>query len=617
MATNTEPENPTVKKSTEAAPTEPVVRTGDNYGSISPVDTQKPASSDLDVEKNGAALPPPHKGDDSDDSDGVQKASISSSAQAGVQEVEAAQALWTKTSLGIAYGFIWLIYFITSLEEVAVRTYSPFVTSDFASHSLVGIIWIPASIAAGLLKLPLAKILDIWGRPIGMAIMLHFWSLGFVLMASSRNVEMYAAAQVFSTIGSQGVSYCITVFIADTSSLKNRGFMLAFATSPYIITTWIGGPMADAFMRGPGWRWGFGVWAILTPAVVSPLIFAFFLNQYKARKMGLVTAKRPPFSLSGIKQFIIDFDLFGLLLLAAGMAMVLLPLSIYTYQEKEWRSPLIICLLIFGGLLVIAFIVYEKFFAPVNFIPLDMLKRRNVLIPGLTLTLVFANAMIWGTYFTSMSMVAWNLTITEATYISNIYRTGSCLAAIPIGYLIRRTRRFKWAAAYYSLPLMTLGVGLLIHFRQPTVNIGYVAMTQIFIAFAGGPIVVAAELAMMSEVDHQQTAAILAILDLFGSVGTAIGSAVATGVWTTVFPNALRKHLPNASERMIKNVFGSLYAQLGYRVGTPNRIGISYAYSEAQEYLLIIATCVLGVGCVLTWFWRDVKLSNKSYNGII
>ena len=29
--------------------------------------------------------------------------------------------------------------------------------------------------------------------------------------------------------------------------------MLAFATSPYIITTWIGGPMADAFMKGPGW----------------------------------------------------------------------------------------------------------------------------------------------------------------------------------------------------------------------------------------------------------------------------------------------------------------------------------------------------------------------------
>ncbi|KAK3988930.1 major facilitator superfamily domain-containing protein [Cladorrhinum sp. PSN332] len=596
-------------RSTEAALAEPTV---------SPVsEKQAAAAYELDVERNGPALPPPHKGDDGEDSDDTQQASISSNAQPGVQAVEAAQAVWSKWSLALAYGLIWLIYFTTSLEEVAVRTYSPFVTSSFASHSLVGVIWIPASIAAGLLKLPLAKILDIWGRPVGMALMLFFWTIGFIMMASCISVEMYAAAQVFSTIGSQGVSYCITVFIADTSSLKNRGFMLAFATSPYIMTTWIGGPMATAFMKGPGWRWGFGVWAILTPCVVSPLILLFFIHQYKASRLGLITAKRPPFSLRGIKQFIIDFDLLGLLLLAAGMAMVLLPLSIYKYQKDEWRSPLIICLLIFGGLFVLAFIAFEKWVAPVNFVPLDMLKRRNVLIPGFTLTLVFANSMIWGTYFTSMSMVAWNLTITEATYISNIYRTGSCIAAIPIGWLIRKTRRFKWVAAYYSLPLMTLGVGLLIHFRQPDVNIGYVAMTQIFIAFAGGPIVVAAELAMMSEVDHQQMAAILAILDLFGSVGTAVGSSVAAGVWTTVFPDALEKHLPNASPQVLKNVFGSLYAQLGYKIGTPNRIGISYAYADAQEYLLIVATCVLGVACVLTWFWRDVKLSNKSYNGFI
>ncbi|KAK4159904.1 putative siderophore iron transporter [Cladorrhinum sp. PSN259] len=597
--------------------------TAEAPSAVSPVsEKQTAAAAELDIERNGAGavLPPSHKEGDysgGEESDGTQQASINSDVQAGVQAVEAAQVVWTKASLATAYGFIWLIYFITSLEEVAVRTYSPFVTSSFASHSLVGIIWIPASIAAGLLKLPLSKILDIWGRPVGMALMLLFWTIGFIMMAACINVEMYAAAQVFSTIGSQGVSYCITVFIADTSSLKNRGFMLAFATSPYIITTWIGGPMADAFMKGPGWRWGFGTWAILTPIVVSPLIMVFFINQYKAKKRGLITAKRPPLSLSGIKQFIIDFDLLGLLLLAAGMAMILLPLSIYKYQKNEWRSPLIICLLIFGGLLVIAFIAYEKFLAPVNFIPLHMLKRRNIIIPGLTLTLVFANSMIWGTYFTSMSMVAWNLTITEATYISNIYRTGSCLAAIPIGWLIRRTRRFKWVAAYYSLPLMTLGVGLLIHFRQPTVNIGYVAMTQIFIAFAGGPIVVAAELAMMSQVDHQHMAPILAILDLFGSVGTAVGSAVATGVWTTVFPDALREHLPNASPQMIKNVFGSLYSQLGYRVGTDNRIGISYAYADAQEYLLITATCVLGAAWILTWLWKDVKLSDKTFNGVL
>lgn len=58
-----------------------------------------------------------------------------------------------------------------------------------------------SSIIAGLSKLPLAKIIDIWGRPQGIALMTFFWVIGFVMMAATTNVEMYAAAQVFSLVG--------------------------------------------------------------------------------------------------------------------------------------------------------------------------------------------------------------------------------------------------------------------------------------------------------------------------------------------------------------------------------------------------------------------------------
>ena len=58
-----------------------------------------------------------------------------------------------------------------------------------------------SSIIAGLTKLPLSKILDIWGRPQGMALMLLIWTLGFIMMAACKNVFTYAAAQVFSTVG--------------------------------------------------------------------------------------------------------------------------------------------------------------------------------------------------------------------------------------------------------------------------------------------------------------------------------------------------------------------------------------------------------------------------------
>ncbi|KAK3298096.1 uncharacterized protein B0H64DRAFT_474098 [Chaetomium fimeti] len=520
--------------------------------------------------------------------------SISNNVQPGVQNIEAAASVWTKWHLVAAYGIIWLIYFVT-----------------LAAGAATGIF---ASIIAGLSKLPLAKVLDIWGRPQGMTLMLVIWVIGFCMMAACQNVETYAAAQVFSMVG-YGVSYCLTVFIADTSSLKNRGLMLSFATSPYIVTTWAGGPLSEAFMGGAGWRWGFGVFSIITPVVVVPLIALFFWNQHRAEKMGVISTQKQRISVASVKKFVIEFDLFGIVLLAAGMGMFLTPLSIWSYQEQQWRSPLIICLIVFGVLLIVAFTLYECFLAPVNFVPMRLLADRNVILSGIGLGFVFFNSAVWGGYFNSMLMVVWNRTITEATYISNIYRVGSCFSALVIGFLIRYTRRFKWAALYFSLPLMILGVGLMIEFRHPDSNIGYVIMTQIFVAFAGGPIVICVELAMMSTVGHQQIAAILAILDLFGSVGNAVGSTVSASIWTGTFPAALRRHLPE--DAPIETIYSSIYPQLGYAVGSPMRRGISLAYADAQRYMLITSVCLLGGALVTTVFWRDVKLEDKQVKGLV
>lgn len=58
-----------------------------------------------------------------------------------------------------------------------------------------------SSIIGGLAKLPLAKILDTWGRPQGLTLMLVIWVIGIIMMAVCHNVTTYAAAQVFSVVG--------------------------------------------------------------------------------------------------------------------------------------------------------------------------------------------------------------------------------------------------------------------------------------------------------------------------------------------------------------------------------------------------------------------------------
>ncbi|KAH0595822.1 hypothetical protein MHUMG1_06370 [Metarhizium humberi] len=508
--------------------------------------------------------------------------------QDGVKKVEAAAAVWTKWHLVAAFANIWLIYFILSIMEVVFRTLDPFVTSAFQKHSLTAAMGIISSIVGGLSKLAIAKILDTVGRPQGMALALTFWVMGMVMMAACKNVETYAAAQVFAQTGSQGVSYCLTIFIADTTSLLNRPLMLAFATSPYIVTTWIGGPMATSVIKGPGWEWGFGM---------------------PRRRAWPQKNSIRDISLGAVKKFAIDVDLIGLLLLAAGMALFLLPFALYQYQDDGWRSALVISMIVVGGLLIGVFVLWEKFGAPVTFIPLSLLADRTVFFAGLMFLFVFANSLIWGSFFTSMLLVVWNTGVTKATYISNIYRVGSCFSGLVIGYLIHLTGRFKWVGTMFALPLMLLGVGLMIYFRRASQSLGFVIMTQIFVAFAGGPLVIAGEMAMMAPSDHQHIAVIIAILDLFSGVGNAIGRAISSAIWAGTFKDALRKRLP--ADAPIDSIYGSLPIQMSYEPGSEERIAISEAYSESQRYMLITSTCFVVVAWACTWVWRDIKLKDK------
>jgi hypothetical protein len=78
---------------------------------------------------------------------------------------------------------------------------TPYVTSAFFAHSLTAATGIMSSLIGGLIKLPLAKVLDIWGRPQGFALMVLFLVVGLIMMAACNNVETYAAAQVFYWVG--------------------------------------------------------------------------------------------------------------------------------------------------------------------------------------------------------------------------------------------------------------------------------------------------------------------------------------------------------------------------------------------------------------------------------
>ena len=410
--------------------------------------------------------------------------------------------------------------------------------------------------------------------------------------------------------------------------------MLAAATTPYVATTWLGGPVSQNIVSGPGWRWGFGIFALVVPVTVAPLVssriklgaanlkltasqvFLFLYHQKKAEKLGIIKPTKINLSPRSLKNYAIEVDLIGILMLSGGMSLFLLSFSLYSFQTERWRSPMIICMITFGGGILILFAFYEKYWAPKTFIPFEILLDRTVFCAGLMFVFVFFNSMVWGSFFFSMLQVVWNQSITNATYINAIYRTGSCLFAVVVGLLVRWTGRFKWLALYFGMPVMMLGVGLMIEFRRPGSDIWYIIMTQIFVAVSGGTLVLCGEMAMMAPSDQQHLAAVLVILNLCGSIGSAAGGTVATAIWTSVFPAALRKYLP--PEVDAERVYQSIIAQLYYRPGTEARIAINRAYGDAQRYMLITSLALLAAAFISVALWRDIKVKdNKQVKGFV
>ncbi|OCT47555.1 Siderophore iron transporter mirB [Cladophialophora carrionii] len=530
--------------------------------------------------------------------------------QAGVQDIEAVTISWSTTSLVIAYVLIWLVYFVQGLVAGVSGSLLPYVTSSFALHSLTPTTGVLSSVIGGVTNMSIAKTLDIFGRPQGFLFCVVLATVGLIMAAGCNNVEAYAASQVFYTVGINGIGYSLSVFVADITSLRHRGLVQSLCASSNVITPWLGGPISTAFLDGAGWRWAFGMESILVPGVTIPLFGLFMYHFFKAKKQGVVPKRKSGHTVwESATYYAHEFDLMGLFLLSAGVAFFLLPFNLYTQQAKGWNSAIIICFLVLGIVLLIGFGVWERFFAKKSFIPWKLMHDRTVIGACLLAFALFFSYMCWGVFFGSILQVVNDLSVTQASYVVATYTVAGFFFSILVGALMSYTGRFKPVTLYLAIPLSILGSGLMIHFRQPTGNVGYIVMSQIFIAFGSGAIMLTDEIAILAAVKEQQYFAVaIALVSMCASIGQAVGLTVSSAIWQGVLPERLALYLPAEELPNLPLISMDIVTQLSYPVGTPTRLAIQRAYGDTQKDLFIAGTSVWVIGIVGTLMWRNLNI---------
>ncbi|KAF4339836.1 siderochrome-iron transporter [Fusarium beomiforme] len=544
---------------------------------------------------------------------------VTADAQIGIQKAEAVALVWSKKTVYITYAWIWVCFFMLAFQQSILNNVTYYAYSDFQQAPQIATAQILSSIIGGVLKLPIAKVLNIWGRAEGFVVFVIVYLVGMIILASSNGPDSYAAGYVLYYIGYSAVYFIMDVFIADTSGLRNRAFAFAFVSTPFICTAFTGPLGAQSFIKVSSWRWAIGTFCIVMAVVLFPLAIVFKFFQRKAEKMGLFVKTPSGRTVTqSIVYYFHEFDIVGAFILMAAFVLFLLPFSLTSYGRSTYSSATFIAMVIIGFIMFFVFAAWEKYGARKYFIRWELLKNRTVLGACLLAAILWFSFYSWDQYFYYYVQVVYNLDISKTGYMVQIYNVGSCFWGVVFGVYIRYTKHFKYACLFFGLPLMFLGAGLMIHFRGQDKDIGYVIMCQIFIAISGGTLVIGEDMAVMASADRDGVPLMLAMLNLFASLGGAIGYAVANAIYTNTFPEALQGRLPQeALADWSKIYLGGSQTQLLYPPGTPTRDAINYAWGYSQKYNCISATAILVLAIPCIAMWKNYNVDKAQNKGMV
>lgn len=435
-----------------------------------------------------------------------------------------------------------IIAWVYSLDASTTSNYIVTATSSFSRHSMISSVNVATLIIGSVIQPFQAKFSDITSRPLCFAVSLAFYTLGVIVAAASSTIGAYVVGSVCTAVGSNGVSFVRDIIVADLTDLKWRGVVNALMTSPYIITVWFSGLIVEAILKR-NWRWGYGMFAIIMPAVVLPAILVLYYFEQQAQKLVPKVEKPKKSILQIIWDSAIEMDAFGLILMGFGWSLLLLPFSLEPYAKGGWNNPSLIAMLVVGPVLLIIFTVYEIFYAPFPLMPKRILVNKTFVTAVIINFIYMLADGIRSQYLSSIVLVGKNWSYQNWTYFNNALTVSLCFFGLISGVHFRISRRYKYLNCMgifirmiaYCIPLRAQGT-------MP--NTASFVMCQILTGLGSAYDTVGTVISSQASVPHQDMSLVMALLLFWSTMGSSIGYTISGSVWTSKIYTYLREFMP-------------------------------------------------------------------------
>ncbi|KAI4915714.1 hypothetical protein J4E90_004160 [Alternaria incomplexa] len=470
---------------------------------------------------------------------------------------------------------------LVALDITIVTTALPTISAEFNSAS--GYTWIgSAYLIAQSAATPIwGKISDIFGRKPILLLTNAIFFVGSLLAGVAVNMDMLIAARVIQGIGGGGLITLVNITISDLFSVRDRGAYFGIIGGVWALASSLGPVVGGLFTQKVSWRWCFYI--NLPFDGVAFLILLFFLD--------VKTPKTP------LREGLKAVDWLGSLAMVGGVIMLLLGLE-FGGISHPWDSATVLCLIIFGAVVIGIFFAIEWRVAPYPLMPLDLFSKRSNLA-ALATCFFHSFVFISGNYFLPLyfQAVLGATPILSGVYLLPTAVSLSFLSAFT-GIFIKKTGQYL-PMIWFGMIMMTLGFGLFIDFD---VNSSWakIIVYQIIAGIGVGPNFQSPLIALQSLVPKRDIATATATFGFTRNLGSAI-SVVVGGV---IFNNEMKSKQSQLAaslgpETASRFGGGSAGANVGLIQSLPDEqksvARTAFADSLSTMWILYVAFAVVGL----------------------
>ncbi|KFZ07534.1 hypothetical protein V501_06373 [Pseudogymnoascus sp. VKM F-4519 (FW-2642)] len=462
------------------------------------------------------------------------------------------EAARTTLETAIIMGSLGISVFLAALDNTIITTALPTISEHF--HSNAGYTWIgSAYLLANAASTPSwGKFSDIWGRkPILLAAAAIFF-IGSLLAATAVNIGMLITARAIQGTGGGGLIVLVNICISD----------------------------------------------LFIPITGTVIILLFFF-------LHLHNPRTPAWE--GLKAV----DWAGSLLIVGGTLMLLLGLE-FGGVAFPWNSPKVICLIVFGVVVAVLFVLNEWKFARYPVMPLRLFKHTSN-IASLGVCFCHGFVFIAVSYYLPLYFQA---VLGATPLLSGLYLLPFALSLSVVsagtGIWIKKTGKYLIAILFGSI-IFPLGIGLLIDLDVDKTWVKIIIF-QIIAGIGVGPNFQSPLIALQTMVKPTDIATATATFGFIRNLSTSI-SVVIGGV---VFQNEMERRHPSlvtslgvGTANALKGGSAGSSVSLVNQLPPPQQVIARQAFFESLRTMWIMYVVFAGMGLLFSFFVGNQILSKE------